>query len=453
MKQIHQIPGVFLDSLLFIAAFYLTQKVRALSPLLIFTRTLDYNFTIPQFAVIMSALPVYLITLYITGNYEDHINISPVQIFFQSLFVSMVIFFWILVVVYILEIKLIPRSLIMVHLIVNGLFFLIVKSIRIARLRNSDYRVIIVGDPRSNGKLFDSIRKFKAFRIEVEGLITPEGDLQKYGAHRILGQYGDINRIITENRIDAVFIASDSSEEKEIILQKIHYGIYANTRLYATPSNYEILLSAPQYIRIGDIPLIRINKSTQNLFFLKRALDILCSFLLILLLLPLMALLALLIKIMSRGPAVFRQNRVGKDRELFTIFKFRTMYTEFGDRIYQAQGKEDKRITPLGRILRKTRLDEIPQLFNILKGDMSFIGPRPLVEKEVIEGLDANIWYKERFSILPGITGLAQVHGDYYTRPEEKMKYDLWYVFHYTPLMDITIIFRTIKIMFLRSGS
>ena len=129
------------------------------------------------------------------------------------------------------------------------------------------------------------------------------------------------------------------------------------------------------------------------------------------------------------------------------------MYRGSEKNIYQAEGKGDKRITPAGLFLRKTRLDELPQLFNIIKGDMSFIGPRPLVEKEVREGLDANLWYKERFSILPGITGLAQVHGDYYTDAEEKMKYDLWYVFHYTPFLDISIIFRTIKIIFLRSGS
>ena len=453
MKHIRRIPNVLIDICLFVLSLYITIKLRAVSPLLIFTRALDYSFTLPQLIVILSALPPYIISLYITGIYEEHINISSVQIFFRSLLSAVVVFYWILMILYAFEVKIIPRSLILVHLLTNSVLFLLYKSWRIGQLKKADYRIVIVGDPSRNGKFLESLGKFKSFRIIVEGLVTPEKGGGSYGGHKVLGDYADLNSIITDYAIDAVFIASDSSEEKERLLRSIQYGIYADTRIYATPTNYEILLSAPQYIRIGDIPLIRINKSTQNLFFIKRGFDLTASFLLILLLLPLMGLVALLVIATSRGPAIFRQHRVGKGQRLFTIYKFRTMHTEFESKVYQAQGKGDKRITPIGGILRKTRLDELPQLYNIIKGDMSFIGPRPLVEKEVQEGLDTNFWYKERFSILPGITGLAQVHGDYYTEAEEKLKYDLWYVFHYTPFLDVTIILRTIKIIFLRSGS
>ena len=453
MKYIRRIPNVLIDICLFLLSFYVTTNLRAVSPLLVFTRTLDYSFTLAQLIVIISALPPYIISLYVTGIYEEHINISRTQIFFRALLAMAVVFFWMLMIFYFFKVKTIPRSLIIIHLILNTLLLLIYKSWRIGQLKKIDFRVIIAGDPRKNQKFFDAIGQFKTFKILVEGLVTPDGERDTHSNYPVLGSYREINKVIREREISSLFIASDSSEEKELILRNIQYSVYADTRLYATPSHYEILLAAPQYIRIGDIPLIRINKSTHNLFFLKRGIDVIASLILTVLLLPLMGLIALLVVATSRGPAVFRQSRVGKDQELFTIYKFRTMYREFEKKVYQAQGKEDKRITPLGRILRKTRLDELPQLFNIIKGNMSFIGPRPLVEREVEEGLDTNLWYKERFSILPGITGLAQVHGDYYTDAEEKIKYDLWYVFHYTPLLDITIILRTIKIIFLRSGS
>ncbi|MDC7224474.1 MAG: exopolysaccharide biosynthesis polyprenyl glycosylphosphotransferase [Spirochaetales bacterium] len=453
MKRIHLWPNALMDAVLFTLSLFITLKLRAFSSLLIFTKALDYNLNYHQVVIFLTALPIYILTLYLIGIYDLQISITRVQVFLRSLLAGLVVFFWILVVSYLIQARTMPRSLIFLFLIIDIILFNFQRGIFLRKLKKVEVKVMIAGNPQENHKLISTIKGFNSFRIKVEGIITPKGNEGHHEGFPVLGNYQEVDRLINEKQADALFIASHSSEEKEKLLQHIQYSTYGSTRLYATPSNYEILLSSPQYIRIGDIPLIRMNKSNQNLFFFKRGLDILGSLLLLIALSPLMVLVFLLVKLTSRGPAVFRQKRVGKDQRLFTIYKFRTMYQEFESKVYQAQGKKDKRITPVGLFLRKTRLDELPQLINILKGDMSFIGPRPLVESEVKEGLETNIWYKERFSILPGITGLAQVHGNYYTRAEEKMKYDLWYAFHYTPLLDVSIIFRTIKIMFLRSGT
>jgi lipopolysaccharide/colanic/teichoic acid biosynthesis glycosyltransferase len=181
-----------------------------------------------------------------------------------------------------------------------------------------------------------------------------------------------------------------------------------------------------------------------------RGFDILASILILFGVWPLMLLLPLLIRLTSRGPAIYRQQRVGRHHEVFTLYKFRTMVDgaerDTGPVWASAQ---DHRVTPVGRILRRTRMDELPQLFNVLRGDMSLVGPRPerphfVAQYKALQGI--------RLSVRPGITGLAQMRGDYCLKPERKLRYDLLYIHNRSLLLNVYILILTLSVVCKRTG-
>ncbi len=173
--------------------------------------------------------------------------------------------------------------------------------------------------------------------------------------------------------------------------------------------------------------------------------------------LPIMLLVALLVKLSSPGPALFRQQRVGKNDVLFTLYKFRSMYRDAEATSGAVWAKQDDpRITPLGRWLRRLRLDELPQLFNVLKGDMSIVGPRPERPEFVIELAQQIPYYRQRHCVNPGITGWAQINHRYGDTIEDtitKLEYDLYYIKNLAPALDAFIMFHTAKVMLLWRGS
>lgn len=186
--------------------------------------------------------------------------------------------------------------------------------------------------------------------------------------------------------------------------------------------------------------------------FIKRAFDIVVSLILIVLLtvIPVFIVVALLVKFTSKGPVLFLQERSGKDGKTFNIFKFRSM--RIMEDSLDAEGNQltpAQRITPVGRILRKTSLDELPQLFNVLNGTMSIVGPRPTLPYQV-ENYTAE--QRRRLEMRPGITGLAQVNGRNDLTWTQKIEYDLQYVDNFSLWMDIKILFKTVLVVFGRKG-
>lgn len=172
----------------------------------------------------------------------------------------------------------------------------------------------------------------------------------------------------------------------------------------------------------------------------------------VVLLIP-MALVAVLIKLDSRGPVLYKQERLGKDGKPFMMYKFRSMYLNAERDGPQWADKIDCRCTRVGRVIRKTRLDELPQLWNILKGDMSFVGPRPerayFYDKfeTYIQG------FRHRLLVKPGLTGLAQINGGYDLKPEEKIIYDMEYIARQSFLLDLYCIFKTVRLVFTHEGA
>ena len=191
--------------------------------------------------------------------------------------------------------------------------------------------------------------------------------------------------------------------------------------------------------------------------FLKRSMDLTVSLALLIILLPVIIVVAILIKIDSTGPAIFSQERVGKNKKTFLVYKFRSMVEDAEKQCGPVWAEDnDCRITHVGKVIRKWRLDELPQLWNVLKGDMSFVGPRPEREFFIKKLEDIIPYFAERFSVKPGITGWAQVSYGYGASVEdatEKLNYDLFYIKNMSSFMDLMIIMRTVKIVLFGKGA
>ncbi|MFP5042688.1 sugar transferase [Parasediminibacterium sp. JCM 36343] len=203
------------------------------------------------------------------------------------------------------------------------------------------------------------------------------------------------------------------------------------------------------HAEISDEEIISmVEKPSNKLLSIKRFMDLLIATLTLPIVLPIIFIAAVLTKLTSKGPSIFSQQRVGKNGKLFTLYKIRTMiYSPEGYQVHTVRG--DKRITKLGKLFRKTKIDELPQLWNVLKGDMSLIGPRPervdIVDKFAIE----NNFYPLRHIIKPGITGWAQVNNPTATPEEnlEKLEYDLYYINHLSVKLELQILLRTVGVV------
>jgi sugar transferase (PEP-CTERM system associated) len=198
-------------------------------------------------------------------------------------------------------------------------------------------------------------------------------------------------------------------------------------------------------------------RKSRTRLVLKRLADLLLAGAMLIIFLPLIVVIALLIKIDSKGPVIFSQERVGQNGKIYRIHKFRSMVEDAEKNIGPVWAQDDdRRITRVGKIIRKLRMDELPQLWNILKGDMSFVGPRPEREYFVKELEERIPYYKERHTVKPGLSGWAQVsyrYGASLDDAVEKLNYDLFYIKNMSFLMDLMIVLRTIKIVLFRQGS
>ena len=252
--------------------------------------------------------------------------------------------------------------------------------------------------------------------------------------------------------VDSVLIFDVHSEARNKLL-KICFD--KNVRTYSTSKVSDILTRGAEDIHLFDTPLLlyRNQGLTFEQRFVKRTMDIVVSAIMLIIFSPFMIVSAIAIKLYDGGPVFFRQERSTIDNRVFRIHKFRSMIVDAEKDGVKPAVDGDPRITPVGKILRATRLDELPQLIDILKGDMSLVGPRPervehteLYSKEVPEFL-------YRLKVKGGLTGFAQLYGKYNTTPYDKLQLDLMYIQNYSLLLDLKLIFMTIKIMFVKEST
>ena len=251
---------------------------------------------------------------------------------------------------------------------------------------------------------------------------------------------------------EAVILCDLPSEIRNTIL-KFCYS--QSIRVYVTPKLSDIIIRSAEDSHLIDSPLLlsRNNGFTFEQRFFKRAVDVILTLALLFVFSPIMLVTALAIKLYDRGPVLFLQERYTKGEQKFMIYKFRSMKINSDSIKYVPTMEDDPRVTPVGRVIRQLRIDEMPQFFNILKGEMSLIGPRA----ESVKLTDAYVRdipeFKYRLKVKSGLTGYAQVHGKYNTTPYDKLKLDLMYIQNYSWLMDMEIIFLTVKILFMKDST
>lgn len=276
----------------------------------------------------------------------------------------------------------------------------------------------------------------------------------KYTICKIISYKVGMSVIINEmNDFDGVIVGDMPSHERNLIVK---YCFANNIRTYSVPKISDILLRSSVELNLFDSPLLLSrNRGLQiEQEFAKRMVDIIGSLIGIVLTIPFFAIIAICIKMTDGGPIIYKQTRLTKNGKEFEIFKFRTMIQNAEKNgVPRLAAEGDPRILPIGRVLRRTRLDELPQIYNILRGDMSLVGPRPErpeLAKELTEEIPE---FPYRLQVKAGLTGYAQVYGKYNTTAYDKLKLDLTYIRNYSLLLDLKLIFMTPKILFLKEST
>jgi exopolysaccharide biosynthesis polyprenyl glycosylphosphotransferase len=327
-------------------------------------------------------------------------------------------------------------------------------------------RVLIVGAGPIGQELARAITTNPATDLSLIGFANdrPEKELQALTGYPVLGGFDDVPRLVQEHRVqEIIFVLPPAQQAILRSLVMALQNIPANLRL--VPDVFDLVFLRASAEEFEGIPLIGLREpAIQGLDrFIKRLFDLIASFLLLTILSPLMLGIALLIKLDSNGPILFRQRRVGEGGRLFWIYKFRSMVdgaeeeetqllqrTADGQPLF-AKNLADLRVTRVGRFLRRTSLDELPQLLNVLKGEMSLVGPRPelpwLVEQY-------QPWQRKRFAVPQGMTGWWQINGRM-QRPELKQRVedDLFYIRNYSLWLDVRILWKTIRVVFSGEGA
>jgi exopolysaccharide biosynthesis polyprenyl glycosylphosphotransferase len=303
------------------------------------------------------------------------------------------------------------------------------------------------------GEPWHGLRVVGWVSIPGEAVNGPSADTEALGPH--LGTTGDLPALLAEGRIDDILLVGSDDSWQTRLIDGLAGTRPDHTSVLLLPGPFESLIGRMRYRWVHDLPLIEVVRETEWRINwpLKRLLDLVAGLVLLLLAAPLAAACALAVRATSQGGILYRQTRVGLGQKPFTLYKFRTMRqdaeADSGEVLAQPG---DARLTPIGALLRRFRLDEIPQLFNVLQGTMSLVGPRPERPGFVQRYLREVPGYAERFSLAPGLTGLAQVNGDYYSSPQNKLRYDLAYMANWTLWLDLSILLRTIKIVLTSRG-
>ena len=324
------------------------------------------------------------------------------------------------------------------------------KTLRMLRKRGYNQRfALIAGIGELGQKVLEKIELYPELGIQVIGFLTQKGE--EIGKNikniPILGGYEDLDKILNEKEVDIFFIAISINEYDcfESLIKKVNGHL---SEIKVVPGSYEFLKLRGGMDELGDLPMVSLQGSPlygwDSVF--KRTFDLILGTVVLVMIFPIMLIISLLIKLTSKGSILYKQERVGFDGRLFQMFKFRTMKKDAENETGPIwAGENDPRRTKVGAFLRKTSLDELPQLFNVLKGEISLVGPRPERPNFVEEFKNRIPLYMLRHKIKAGMTGWAQVNGwRGNTSIEKRIKHDLYYIQNWLIAFDLRILMMTL---------
>jgi len=369
---------------------------------------------------------IYIAALFFAGTYESRFR-SSWELFkriFLGLFLGTLLS---VAFIYVFRIKwgAFPTGVLILSFFINLLLIFKLNQRILKFGKRIKKKVVVIGED------------------DVDDIVTKKADIERE-------KIDEIEELIKYNDIDEIVIC-ENMQNKENLNLLIHLLQKLKIDVVFSPSSYLALL--PEKINGGNsIHLLStfIGKKPDVEEFLIKSLDLTGSTLTLLISIPIMILISFLIKISSAGPVLYKQQRVGKDGEIFTLYKFRTMVNDAEKTLGPVlASRDDPRVTKVGKLLRTTRLDELPQLFNVLRGDMSLVGPRPERPHFVKQHKALR---QMRLAVKPGLTGLAQIRSFYDLKPRHKIKYDYLYIQRRSLPLNLYILAKTIPVILSKKG-
>ncbi|HEU5280324.1 MAG TPA: sugar transferase [Gaiellaceae bacterium] len=330
----------------------------------------------------------------------------------------------------------------------------------VLRLVGARRRTVLVGE---GAELADLRRTLGAdrsgIRYEFLGVIAPGGDT---GLLPLLGGFDEVPRILREHDVHELIVTDGGFGEREL-LELVEEAHRFGVKVKIAPRTTELLLKRAEYIPGEGAPLFELRPPVLAGFEwgLKRGFDLVVSSMIVIAGLPVWVAIAAAVKLTSAGPVFYRDRRIGLSEQPFGMMKFRTMYADAADRqaaleaVNEASGplfkiKDDPRVTLVGRFLRRFSFDELPQVLNVLRGEMSLVGPRPLPVRDYEQLLP---WHRKRYLVLPGMTGLWQVSGRIDLSFDDLVRLDFYYIENWSIWLDISILARTLPAVLARRGA
>ncbi len=384
---------------------------------------------------------VYIAIFMIFGMVYDGFKVGIYRVHETSYSLSLSLFFtnFFTYVVLCLIARKIMSPLAMIILMVLQIAMVIVLSYALTHVYFSLYKARRVLAIFSTEKRNDIIKKIQLIkeRFVLDKGITVDRDLEEIKSE-------------IDNYETVLICDFDPSVKSEIL----KYCYATNKRIYFLPSSADTVLNGSYPVQIFDTPVLFLHNGGLSMEqrMIKRTFDIVMSAIGVIVLGPIMLLTAIAIKLDDGGPVIFKQKRVTRNQRVFSIYKFRSMKVSDGSEVKKTTVGDD-RVTRVGKIIRPLRIDEMPQLFNILFGDMSIVGPRPEMI-ELVEDYSKTLPdFRLRHKVKAGLTGYAQIYGKYNTTPQNKLNMDLHYIEHYSLLEDIRLIAMTIKILFQKEST
>jgi exopolysaccharide biosynthesis polyprenyl glycosylphosphotransferase len=331
---------------------------------------------------------------------------------------------------------------------------------RLAVHRAASERLLVLGSEPESLRIREKLSGVGALKAEVVGRVALAHERRTERRDDVLGILQELDYVVRRHRVDRVVLCPPGEISGEM-LDTIRLVKELGVKVSVLPRLFEVVGSSVEFDEVGGLTLIglRRNDLAMSSAFLKRALDIAGATAGLVLLAPLLVTIAVAIKLTSNGSVFFRQRRVGRGGDMFHMLKFRTMYdgadNAKADLLHRNEADgffkiaEDPRVTPVGRWLRSTSLDELPQFINVLRGEMSLVGPRPLVDEE-----DARIegWFRRRLDVTPGMTGAWQVLGSSRVPMRDMVTIDYLYRTNWSLWLDVKILLRTVPHMLSRRG-